>query len=78
MANIAVRQRSQWDVPERRRLDDQSGRGVVGEAGTEDDYPGPYWAAREFKAPTTAELAAVKEFARDCQIHVTCGGDGGD
>lgn len=31
------------------------------EAGTADDYPGLYRAAREFKAPTTAELAAVKE-----------------
>lgn len=31
------------------------------EAGTADDYPGLYRVAREFKAPTTAELAAVKE-----------------
>ena len=31
------------------------------EAGTSSDYPGLYRAAREFKAPTTTELAAVKE-----------------
>jgi len=31
------------------------------EAGTADDYPGLYRAAREFKAPTAAQLAAIKE-----------------
>jgi hypothetical protein len=30
-------------------------------AGTADDYPGLYRAAREFKAPTATQLAAVKE-----------------
>lgn len=33
----------------------------LSEAGTADDYPGLYRAAREFKAPTATQLAAVKE-----------------
>jgi hypothetical protein len=32
------------------------------EAGTSADYPGLFRSAREFKSPTAAELAAVKEF----------------
>jgi len=31
------------------------------QAGTSDDYPGLYRSAREFKKPTSAQLAAVKE-----------------